>query len=269
MKRIRPRAAGIALTAIIGVTGVAGCGGGGHATTAPSIAPTTSGTYTPLTAKNFSTTVSAATKAKKSVHMTMRMGTLMRARAVADYSGSSPSAEMSTTLSYAGRKVTMQVRVIGGTSYIAVTGLTPAGKFVKVDKDTPGLGALTKSLGSSDPSKLTTAFSQGVSTVKYLGPAEVGGTRTYHYALTVDTSKALGAMGLDSVVGSSGKGVPDSLTEQVYLNADNTLRRGVIEVKGQKGHFDLTGWGEPVQVKAPPASKVMTLPSGSASADPQ
>ena len=268
MEASRTRVAGTAFVAVLGVVGVAGCSGGGHSDTAPSAA-TSAGSYTPLTVKNFSTTVSRATKAKKSVHMTMRMGALMHASAVADYSGSEPTASMSTTLSYAGRKVTIQVRVLDGTSYISVSGLTPAGKFVKVDKDTAGLGDLTGSLGASDPSKLTTAFSQGVSAVKYLGPATIDGSTTHHYALTVDTSKALGAMGLNSVVGSTGKGVPHSLTEQVYLNDDNTLRRGVIEVKGQKGRFDLTGWGEPVQVKAPPASKVMTLPSASASANPQ
>ena len=63
--------------------------------------------------------------------------------------------------------------------------------------------------------------------------------------------------------------VGDCIPTDIELNDDNTLRRGVIEVKGQKGRFDLTGWGEPVQVKAPPASKVMTLPSASASANPQ
>lgn len=252
--------AGIVAAALVAVVALAGCGGGspsGSGTPSATPAPT-SGSYTPLTKETFSAAVAAATGTQKSAHMTLRLGSLLDARADVDLTSSPPTASLRTRISAGSRHLTMKARIIAGVYYVSVTGMTPAGKFLRIDKDSAQLGDLAGSFGAADPASLASAFSEGVTALDYVGPTTIDGAAAYHYRVTVDTAKAVRALGADAVAGSSAKDVPKTITEQVFLNADNTLRRGVIAFSGQAGRVDFTGWGEPVTVKAPPKSDVVS-----------
>ena len=257
---IRHRA-GIGAAALLAAAALAGCGGGtpGGAGTPAASVPGTTGSYTPLTKDTFSSAVTKATKAQKSAHMTLRLGSLLDARADVDLSSAEPNAELRTRISAGTSQMTMTARVVDGVSYVSITGMTPPGKFVRIDKDANQIEGL-HAFGAADPSSVTSAFSEGVTALEYVGPATIGGATTHHYRVTVDTAGAVKALGADAVTGSATKDVPKTITEQVYLNADNTLRRGVIALSGQTGRVDFTRWGEPVTVRAPAKSQIVTAP---------
>jgi hypothetical protein len=49
------------------------------------------------------------------------------------------------------------------------------------------------------------------------------------------------------------------MTYDAYFNADNTLRRITMKVMNEAMQVDMTNWGAPVQVVAPPRSDVVDM----------
>jgi hypothetical protein len=71
----------------------------------------------------------------------------------------------------------------------------------------------------------------------------------------VDTeavAKTLG--GLAAAAGN----LPKSVTYDLYVDQDHLMRRVVMTVAKQTITMTVSKWGEPVDIKAPPASQVMT-----------
>jgi len=241
------------------------CGGSGGKTAdaataaAPSAStPVTSGNaYTPLTKADFASTIADASKSKGSAHMTMTLGTSVKASGDVDYGGAAPSMKMTMDLSQGGKRMQIQEILVDGVIYMSMPGVTPQGKYLKLDSNTPGMGSYGDVLKNIDPASMVAQMTKSLNKLEYVGPAAIDGDQTQHYKLVVDAKKAVQGLGLNGLPSSAASAIPDAMTYDAYFNADNTLRRITMEVMDEAMQVDMTNWGAPVRVVAPPKSDVV------------
>lgn len=243
------------------------CGGSGGKTAdaatsgAPSAStPATSGNaYTPLTKADFASTIADASKSKGSAHMTMTLGTSVKASGDVDYGGGAPSMKMTMDLSQGGKRMQIQEILVDGVIYMSMPGVTPQGKYLKLDANTPGMGSFGDVLKNMDPASMVAQMTKSLKRLEYVGPATIDGDQAQHYKLVVDARKAVQGLGLSGLPSSAASAIPDAMTYDAYFNADNTLRRITMKVMNQAMQVDMTNWGAPVRVVAPPKSDVADM----------
>ena len=91
--------------------------------------------------------------------------------------------------------------------------------------------------------------------VEYAGTDTVKGTKVEKYRVTADTSamaKTLG--GSTAAMGD----LPKTITYDLYVDADHLMRRIDMKIADQSITMLVNKWGEPVDIKAPPASQIMS-----------
>ena len=144
---------------------------------------------------------------------------------------------------------------VGADRYLQEPGVTPAGKWLKLPASS---SAPSITFPQLNPVAMVVRFTKGMTKLVYIGATSIGGSQVHHYQITIDQQKLLQATGQSQ--GSANLGTGESITEDLYLNADNTLRRVALSLPGGVGdtQVDVTGWGAPVSIQAPPASSVVT-----------
>lgn len=203
-------------------------------------------------ADDFAELITAAIAQKKTAHMTMDMGSALRAEGDVRYGES--GSEMRMTMGMGGQDMTMLVT--GGTLYLQMPGMTPAGKWAKVDKDNPAMGQLVEQMDAMGPTGSLEVMKKGLQDVRLVGKEDVKGEELNHYKVTVDPKAAADAMG---ALGKRAGDLPSSIAYDLYLDDDNLMRRVVIDISGQQMVMELSDWGKPVDIKAPPAGDVVEL----------
>ncbi len=184
----------------------------------------------------------------------------MDAEGDVSYGGDSPSMQMTMkmpALSSSGGDIEM--RLLDGVMYMSMPPMTPAGKFMKIDTNDPNgpLGGMDGLSDQMDPRASLDAFKKGLEKLEYVGEEEVDGETMGHYVLTVDTEAALEANG--GMAGST-QGVPKTITYDLWLDGDNLMRKMAFDLMDTKMTMTMSDWGKPVDVKAPPASAIVTQP---------
>ena len=200
-----------------------------------------------------------------SAHVTMRMvGGPAAVRVVGDmsYGDAGTAARVRTTVP--GVQGLAEVRLTGDQAFMSVPGVTPPGKFFELPPDSPLLQGITQGAGSLSLDESFQAFDAALEKVKSLGIDEIGGEPTKHYRLWVDSKKALKASGMAATPeGEAALGaIPPTLVYDLWLDGDDHMRRLTFEVGPMRVVMDLTHWGVPVTVEAPPASDLVAAPSG-------
>ncbi|MGN6251071.1 MAG: LppX_LprAFG lipoprotein [Marmoricola sp.] len=243
-------------TLLLALGGVAACGNdaapsasgpaGGASTTAAPV----------LTRTGFASTMTDAIGRYHSAHVALALGSQLHAVGDIDYDGTTP--QMQLEMTFSGRKV--DVRLVDGTAYLAVPGLTPDGKFLAVTADDATMGPLVDQLKNFAPDGAISMLKGAVKDFKDAGTTTIDGQQVHHYVVTVDPSAL--AKKLQLPAGVQTPSLPTGVTEDLYVDSRNLLRRAQLDLAGQKVTIDATKWGEPVHVTAPPASKVVTHPSG-------
>lgn len=271
----RALGAGLATAAV--AVSLAGCGSGGTAragaaahttptTPTTSSTPSASSTPTPspggsahqLSKADFVSRVLASMRSRQSMHMTMSMGHTFHEQADMSYTAS--GLEMQAAMHVSGNQE--DVRFVHGTMYLAMPGTTPPGKFLRVGRDNPMLGQLIGQLEAMRPQDFVKTLQQGIRSVQDLGSTSIGGTPVTHYRVTVAATAKQRALAQGLGAGAS---VPKAVHEDIYVGRDDLIRRSVVDVSGQRMVIDYTRWGEPVHISAPPAGKVIEMPTGGAS----
>jgi outer membrane lipoprotein-sorting protein len=100
------------------------------------------------------------------------------------------------------------------------------------------------------PSGTFHAMREGAKSVVAKGPEELQGTPTTKYELTLDTVAAGAASGV-----TPSPGTPDTVYS-IWVGDDDLMRRVSVDLEGSTLVVDYSGWGEPVEVVAPPADQV-------------
>ncbi len=129
------------------------------------------------------------------------------------------------------------------------------GKFLKYDLTDPSNPLGSQFTDQLDPAASMAKFAQAVSSVTSIGEEDVDGQGADHYVMTIDTSQ-LGTA-------SPAAGMPAELKADVWLDGDDRMVKSSIEL-GQGTTYDatLSDFDKPVDISAPSADKILTLPGG-------
>lgn len=192
----------------------------------------------------------------KTAHMTMNGKISVQGQsATMDAEGDvsmKPVAE-DMTMSMMGQK--MHVVLVDGVEYIQSG---QGGKWLKMD-----LAQLAKQSGMGD---LSTAMTNPLSMIDTMADAITKATYKGsdgdgdHYQVTVDSAKAMKAMGGSQSVPT---GMPSTMTEDLWFDHDGHMSKMSMDM-GSTGSMEgeLTDYGKQVHIQAPPPSQVTEMPSG-------
>jgi hypothetical protein len=271
----------VAAAAVVSLTLLGGCGGGSDPAADESPASSVSSAVAPseesapsessgpaaaqggYDAQELLAAMKAAVAKNQSAHLTLKAGgaQAMTGEGDVSYAGDSTVMQMKMTSPSLGEG-TIEMRLVDGVMYMAMPPMTPAGKFIKIDTKDPNspfgsLGGITQ----GDPLATFEAFDAGLKKAVYVGREDVDGEQMDHYVLTVDAAKAAKAQGAPA----TGPGGGD-ITYDLWLDDQDLMRR--IQLDTPQGGMTITTdhWGEPVTVKAPPASAIISLPGSAGSA---
>jgi hypothetical protein len=150
----------------------------------------------------------------------------------------------------------IDVRLVDGFMYMKTPGRS-GGKFAKVDLSDPnsplaGLGQLADTF---DPSQSLDVVADGLTKVVYLGEDDLDGENLHHYALTIDTTKVAAFQALPG-----GSSLPKTLDYEIWVDDDFRMRGMNMDLPLGAATVRYTNLGDPVDVQAPPASQVTTMP---------
>lgn len=151
----------------------------------------------------------------------------------------------------------MSVTVVDGLIF-ANLGESSDDKYVRVDPtDTSSeLGAaFAPMLEELDVTKSISKFADAITSVSQEGADETfDGVKTTPYRVTVDVDRAVasGALDEDTQLRAGG-----TIVYTFYIDSDDLLRRMKSEVDSAVVQVDVTKFGEPVEIVAPPAEEVI------------
>jgi hypothetical protein len=200
-----------------------------------------------LTKDNLVATMLAAMRDKKTAHMSMKIGSSVSADADVRYSTSGTEMKMSMDMG----STKAVVILVDGVVYMQQSA---GGKFVKIDKETPGMGSIVQQMSGLSPDGSIAAMRGALKKVEYAGTDTVDGTKVTKYRVTADTSAMAATLG-----GAAGAGdLPKTVTYTLYVDRDNLMRRIDMTIADQDIQMLVSNWGKPVDIAAPPASQVMS-----------
>lgn len=193
-------------------------------------------------------------------HLEMTVSGAVRTRSygVMRYGGGGSEIDLTTELpgsGEAGQK--MQLVVLRDAAYISAPGFTPRGKYLRVDKDSPRFQELAGASISMSPEQSVKAFRAGLISARKVGQETIQGVRTTRYAVKADAVRALEAQGSSAV-----PGMPETITYQVWLDGQDRMRRMGLVIQATRLQIDISDWGEPVEIAAPPRSALVKTPPG-------
>lgn len=194
------------------------------------------------------------------VSMTMQGGPAqMTMEGDVDYAATPPEMSMSMTNSMLGEGG-MEMRMVDGAMYMQMPQLGK-GKWFKVPLGGPDSLLPGDLLDQMDPGQAIEGMQDAVDDVTYVGEEDVDGETLRHYTMTVrseafrDLQKQFG--------GTGAADLPSAITYDIWLDGDDRMRKTEIAM-GDLGSVTMTmsGWGEPVDIEAPPAADVVRMPGG-------
>jgi len=200
-----------------------------------------------LTVANLVPTMLAAMREKQTAHMSMKIGSSVSADADVRYSADKTEMKMSMDMG----STKAVVILADGVVYMQQTA---GGKFVKIDKNTPGMGSIVQQMSGLSPDGSIAAMKGALKKVEYLGADSVDGTKVSKYRVTADTSAMAATLG-----GAAGTAnLPKTVSYTLYVDNDHLMRRIDMTIGGQSIQMLVSNWGKPVDITAPPASQVMS-----------
>ena len=146
----------------------------------------------------------------------------------------------------AGGDAKQEMVMVGDTMYMGV-----GDKYMSMSLDAMRGQGMPDMSANLDPKKQQAAFEAAVTEFKQSGKSEtLDGVEATPYVITLDPSKAPDTFGKTS---------SDPLTFTYFIGPDNLPRKMVYADKNGDFVATYTDWGEPVDIKAPPADKVMEM----------
>lgn len=266
MRTLTLRTAAAAAVLPVALSSLAACGSSSSAGTAtdPHASSPVAGSSAPaegktIDAAQFLGTLKSAAKNITTATFRMNMdifGQTMTASGALDLTGSTPAMQVSMDL--AGTGTQTEMRLIGGTMYMAVPGT--AGKFVKLDlhdKNVP-LSGYGNTLGTMDPQSMIDQMSaDAFQKVTYVGTESVDGQQLRRYRIVLDTSAATSML-----KGMPTASLPKTLAYDLWLDGQNRMAKFEMKVKKVS---DVTAtysdFGSDVHITAPDPSDLESLPS--------
>ena len=151
----------------------------------------------------------------------------------------------------------LRMVVLHDAAFVSIPGLVRAGTFIKVGRDDPRFARLAGASLQLSPDQSLKAFRAGLISARPRGRDTVQGVPTTQYDVRADSVRALQAQGSDAV-----PGMPGTLTYQVWLDGQDRMRRLALSIQGTRLVMELSRWGAPVSIAAPPKADLVAPPPG-------
>ncbi|MFD6166139.1 LppX_LprAFG lipoprotein [Oerskovia sp. NPDC060287] len=262
---------GIAVLSVasVGVLGLAACSSGTDAPASSSSASASSESdkapaekaSSDLTAENFVQRITDAQIAAGSVSMattTEVQGTSMDMTGDIVFTDGSQNLAMTMTVPGSGE---MQVRFVDGIFYMNMGELSQ-NKFVAIDpadESNPMASSFEGLTEQMDPAASVEALEGAITSVEKEGePVDIDGVKAQQYTVVVDTTKLTGS--IKEQADAAGTALPETLTYQYWIDADDLMRKVVMDVMGTSMEMTFSNWGEDLEVVAPSADEISTEP---------
>jgi hypothetical protein len=215
----------------------------------------------PLTKDNLASTLTQAQGKAGTAHIVASITAAGQSGSItADVKGLGDPSSLALDMSAKLAGTQMQIVVVDKVLYVKAAAFSPdpSKPWLKVGLGDAG-NPLSKVFDSANPANFT-AYLKGITKFQDKGLQTVDGEQTRHYAVTVDTAKMLAGNPAFKGQDMSSLGLPGQLTGDVFVNADNLpVKMSVTmgNVASFEAHF--SKYGEPVDIKAPPADQVSTF----------
>lgn len=152
----------------------------------------------------------------------------------------------------------LEMLVVDGSTYMAMPGVTPPGKFFELPEESAAMGGLTGGVGGLSPADSFAGIEAGLERVEEKGSEELDGERTDRFELHVDTAVSMSAV----EAGELPAGMPETLVYDVWLDREDRMRRVRYDLAGAAMTMDLTDWDKPFTVTAPAKKDLVEPPPG-------
>ena len=216
-----------------------------------------------LTTANFVDTLVSAQKKAGSYDFTMTTtaaGQTMTATGSMHAEGETPAIAMVMSTPEMGSD--LEIRFVDGIMYMNLGELT-ANKFLQIDPTdatnplAAGMGDMT---GSLDPTKSMRAQEAAIMAVTKTGePEEVDGVMAQPYEVVMDTTKlAKEQRAQFDAAAAAGLEIPSELRYRYWFDAENLMRKMVVDVMGSQTEMIFRNWGSGAAVEAPTADQITT-----------
>ena len=266
MRRTRPHLRRVVAAAVLplALSGLAACSGGsGEGEPSGSAAPAGEGSGEEPAAEapaegeevdgqEFLADLEAGFEEASTARFGMEMdaqGSPLTADGRVDYATNPPTMDVTLSMPSAGME-RVQMVLVDGVMYLQLPQLG-GGKFVRYD-----LSDRTSPMGDQlarqmDPRASFESLGKGLTSVTYLGEEDVAGEGLDKYELAVDTAK------MDA---QDAQGLPRQVDYLLWVDDEMLMRQLEVTVQGSTVTMTMSEWGEPVNIKAPAASKVVEMP---------
>ncbi|KRC64816.1 hypothetical protein ASE12_08540 [Aeromicrobium sp. Root236] len=215
------------------------------------------GGKTALTQSNFAQVIGDSQTKAKSTHVDMTIGAggqTFKAQGDAKIGSSADDTSVSMTMDLGSIKADM--RLVDQVFYMNM-GQMSDDKFLKIDlkdKSNPFAQQYGQIMDQMDPSKQMAQFKDALKSFEKKGePQKIDGVEAQPYVVTVDTTKVKAYKDLP---GATKAQIPDTIVYTMFIGPDNLPRRMEFELAGSKSTVDYSKWGDPVDIKAPPAGEI-------------
>ncbi|TDD28712.1 hypothetical protein E1218_06245 [Kribbella turkmenica] len=217
----------------------------------PSVAPLEANPVVQLNRKTFVPALSAAQAKLTSWQLNAKM--MLNGTVMLEMTGSQTTRPAGTSVRMTGRELdgrTARLIKVGKTVYLSVSGVTPAGKYVKLRAGQEP--ELDQTLARTDPTTIFTSLGASLRGVEYTGRQVLDSVKLECYEVTVDVAKALKAQGQPVP-----KGLPRTATYTLWLDSAHRPRYISFEYAKVTMIVTLSGFNTPVRITPPPASKIV------------
>jgi LppX_LprAFG lipoprotein len=219
-----------------------------------------------LTLASFSSSTSEAQAKAQSAHLEMKMRMQgMPGRPITmsgDMSVGTSLADTAfdITMAIPGLGQDMSMILVDGVMYISA-GQASGGKYFSLDltdKSSPFGSMYRQIFEQANPASITQGLEGAITDLEAVGNEEIDGTTTTQYRVTVDTQKALAKiLGKNALPEGSLGAMPPTLTYDIWVGDDDNLPRRIeSDMMGMSAQMNLSDWGKPVDIQAPPPSQV-------------
>ncbi|HJQ07585.1 MAG TPA: DUF6612 family protein [Nocardioides sp.] len=215
-----------------------------------------------LSASDMAAIIKSGVSSIGTAHETLTMntaasGTAVQMHAEADVQMSPLAMSMTMTMG----PTQIDEMLVDGVMYMKAPGMTPSGKWVKLDIAQMGqmmggsglTDALTNPLGMMD--KMTGFITKAT----YVGPDTVSGAAAKHYRMTVDLKAAMAKL-FPKLPSSATANVGPTADEDIWVDDQGRAVKTVVNFGSGSMTTLLSDFGKKVDVQAPPASQVTTAP---------
>lgn len=145
--------------------------------------------------------------------------------------------------------------LVGDDAFMALPGFTPPGKWFVVPTNNDNFGSLVEAGGAVQLDDFTAGFEEAATEVTPRGEKTLDGQTFEAFQVRIDPDQYLDALG------EVPDDVPRNFTVELLLDDQDRPRRMSYDAAGSGVVLDMTKWGEPVDIDAPPKGDRIKLPA--------